>query len=63
MSGPTAEGDVSDIFDLQDKVTEASSALSSRGIRLEEIKQARMKPTDYISAYSLRFARCRASTA
>ncbi|TIR82524.1 MAG: adenylate cyclase, partial [Mesorhizobium sp.] len=47
------EGDVSDIFDLQDKVTESVVGAVEPSIRLEEIKQARMKPTDYISAYDL----------
>jgi adenylate cyclase len=47
------EGDVSDIFDLQDKVTESVVGAVEPSIRLEQIKQARMKPTDYISAYDL----------
>ncbi|TIT71205.1 MAG: tetratricopeptide repeat protein, partial [Mesorhizobium sp.] len=47
------EGDVSDIFDLQDKVTESVVGAVEPSIRLEEIKQARMKPTDYMSAYDL----------
>ncbi|WP_192178280.1 adenylate/guanylate cyclase domain-containing protein [Mesorhizobium amorphae] len=47
------EGDVSDIFDLQDKVTESVVGAVEPRIRLEEIKQARMKPTDYIGAYDL----------
>ncbi|PAQ05651.1 adenylate/guanylate cyclase domain-containing protein [Mesorhizobium temperatum] len=47
------EGDVSDIFDLQDKVTESVVGAVEPSIRLEEIKQARMKPTDYIGAYDL----------
>lgn len=47
------EGDVSDIFDLQDKVTESVVGAVEPSIRLEEIKQARMKPTNYVSAYDL----------
>lgn len=47
------EGDVRDIFDLQDKVTESVVGAVEPSIRLEQIKQARMKPTDYISAYDL----------
>jgi adenylate cyclase len=47
------EGDMSDIFDLQDKVTESVVGAVEPSIRLEEIKQARMKPTDYIGAYDL----------
>ncbi|MBM2713424.1 adenylate/guanylate cyclase domain-containing protein [Mesorhizobium caraganae] len=47
------EGDVGDIFDLQDKVTESVVGAVEPSIRLEQIKQARMKPTDYISAYDL----------
>ncbi|WP_274627370.1 adenylate/guanylate cyclase domain-containing protein [Arvimicrobium flavum] len=47
------DGDVSDIFDLQDKVTESVVGAVEPSIRLEEIKQARTKPTDYMSAYDL----------
>ena len=47
------EGGVNDIFDLQDKVTESVVGAVEPSIRLEEIKQARMKPTNYISAYDL----------
>ena len=47
------EGDVTDIFDLQDQVTESVVGAVEPSIRLEEIKQARTKPTDYISAYDL----------
>ena len=47
------DGDMSDIFDLQDKVTESVVGAVEPSIRLEEIKQARTKPTNYISAYDL----------
>ncbi len=57
------EGDLSDIFDLQDRVTESVVGAVEPSIRLEEIRQARTKPTTYISAYDLYLARCRASTA
>ena len=47
------EGDVSDVFELQDKVTESVVGAVEPSIRLEEIRQARAKPTPYISAYDL----------
>jgi adenylate cyclase len=47
------DGDITDIFDLQDKVTESVVGAVEPSIRLEEIKQARIKPTEYISAYDL----------
>lgn len=47
------DGDMDDIFDLQDKVTESVVGAVEPSIRLEEIKQARWRPTDYISAYDL----------
>jgi adenylate cyclase len=47
------EGDVSDIFDLQDKVTESVVGAVEPSIRLEEIRKSRTKPTDYITAYDL----------
>jgi adenylate cyclase len=47
------EGDVNDIFDLQDKVTESVVGAVEPSIRLEEIKLARTKPTEYITAYDL----------
>jgi adenylate cyclase len=47
------DGDVSDIFDLQDKVTESVVGAVEPSIRLEEIRKARTKPTDYITAYDL----------
>jgi adenylate cyclase len=42
-----------DIFDLQDKVTESVVGAVEPSIRLEEIRQARTKPTNYITAYDL----------
>jgi adenylate cyclase len=47
------DGDMSDIFELQDKVTESVVGAVEPSIRHEEIKQARTKPTNYISAYDL----------
>jgi adenylate cyclase len=47
------EGDLNDIFDLQDKVTESVVGAVEPSIRLEEIRQARTKPTNYITAYDL----------
>ncbi len=47
------EGDVTDIFDLQDRVTESVVGSVEPSIRLQEIRQARAKPTSYMSAYDL----------
>ena len=47
------EGEISDIFELQDKVTERVVGSVEPTIRLEEIRQARAKPTSYITAYDL----------
>ena len=47
------EGDISDVFDLQDKVTESVVGAVEPSIRSQEIKQARAKPTSYITAYDL----------
>jgi adenylate cyclase len=47
------DGDISDIFELQDKVTESVVGAVEPSIRLEEIRQARTKPTSSITAYDL----------
>ncbi len=47
------DGDMNDIFDLQDRVTESVVGAVEPNIRLEEIRQARTKPTNYITAYDL----------
>ncbi|WP_191060430.1 adenylate/guanylate cyclase domain-containing protein [Geminicoccus harenae] len=47
------DGDLSDIFDLQDRITESVVGAVEPSIRLEEIRQARTRPTEYISAYDL----------
>jgi adenylate cyclase len=45
--------DMNDIFELQDKVTESVVGAVEPSIRLEEIRQAHTKPTNYITAYDL----------
>ena len=47
------DGDLSDIFELQDRVAESVVGAVEPSIRLEEIRQARTKPTSYITAYDL----------
>lgn len=47
------DGDMSDIFDLQDQVTESVVGAVEPSIRLEEIRHAHTKPTNYVSAYDL----------
>jgi adenylate cyclase len=47
------DGDVSDIFELQDQVTESVVGAVEPSIRLEEIRQAHTKPTSSITAYDL----------
>jgi len=47
------EGELSDIFDLQDRVTESVVGAVEPSIRLEEIRQANNKPTAFVSAYDL----------
>jgi adenylate cyclase len=47
------DGDMNDIFDLQDQVTESVVGAVEPSIRLEEIRHARAKPTNYVSAYDL----------
>jgi adenylate cyclase len=47
------DGDLSDIFDLQDKVTESVIGELSPSIRLAEIERARRKRPDSLDAYDL----------
>ena len=47
------DGNISDIFELQDQVTESVVGAVEPSIRLEEIRQARTKPTNSITAYDL----------
>lgn len=47
------EGDLGDIFELQDRVTESVVGAVEPSIRLQEIRQARTRPTSSITAYDL----------
>ncbi|EIM29111.1 adenylate/guanylate cyclase domain-containing protein [Microvirga lotononidis] len=47
------DGDMSDIFELQDRVTESVVGAVEPSIRLEEIRQAHNKPTTSVTAYDL----------
>ncbi|MDG2570997.1 adenylate/guanylate cyclase domain-containing protein, partial [Vibrio parahaemolyticus] len=47
------DGDLSDIFELQDRVTESVVGAVEPSIRLEEIRQAHNKPTTSVTAYDL----------
>ncbi|MGO4526338.1 adenylate/guanylate cyclase domain-containing protein [Microvirga sp. 2MCAF35] len=47
------DGDMSDIFELQDRVTESVVGAVEPSIRLEEIRQAHSKPTTSVTAYDL----------
>ncbi|WP_262029644.1 adenylate/guanylate cyclase domain-containing protein [Microvirga sp. Mcv34] len=47
------DADLSDIFELQDRVTESVVGAVEPSIRLEEIRQAHNKPTTSVTAYDL----------
>jgi adenylate cyclase len=47
------DGDRSDIFDLQDKVTESVAAVVEQGVSAAEIARATAKATDNLDAYDL----------
>jgi adenylate cyclase len=47
------DGDMNDIFELQDRITESVVGAVEPSLRLQEIRQARTKPTSYITAYDL----------
>lgn len=47
------DGDMKDVFDLQDQVTESVVGAVEPSIRLEEIRHSRTKPTNYVTAYDL----------
>lgn len=47
------EGDIFDIFELQDQVTDSVVGAVEPSIRLQEIRQARTKPTSSVTAYDL----------
>ena len=47
------DGDMNDIFELQDRVTESVVGAVEPSIRLEEIRQSHRRPTQYVGAYDL----------
>jgi adenylate cyclase len=47
------DGDLADIFDLQDRITTAVVAAVEPSLRLAEIERAQRKPTDNLDAYDL----------
>jgi len=47
------DGDMSDIFELQDRVTESVVGAVEPSIGLEEIRQSHRRPTQYAGAYDL----------
>ncbi len=47
------DGDLADIFDLQDRLTEAVVGAIERSLRLAEVARARAKPTESLTAYDL----------
>jgi TolB-like protein/Flp pilus assembly protein TadD len=47
------DGDLADVFDLQDRVTEAVVGAIEPSLRLAEVERARSRPTKSLSAYDL----------
>jgi TolB-like protein len=47
------DGDLADIFDLQDRVTEAVVGSIEPSLRLAEVERARSRPTESLTAYDL----------
>jgi TolB-like protein len=47
------DGDLTDIFDLQDRVTEAVAGAIEPSLRLAEVERARSRPTENLTAYDL----------
>jgi TolB-like protein len=47
------DGDLADIFDLQDRLTEAVVGAIEPSLRLAEVARARAKPTESLTAYDL----------
>jgi adenylate cyclase len=47
------DGDLADIFDLQDQITEAVVGAIEPSLRAAEVERARSKPTDNLDAYDL----------
>jgi adenylate cyclase len=51
--GDRFEGDVEDVFDLQDRITENVVAAIEPSIEVAEVRRASAKPTDSLDAYDL----------
>ena len=47
------DGELADIFDLQDRVTEAVVGAIEPSLRLAEVERARSRPTESLTAYDL----------
>ena len=47
------DGDLADIFDLQDRITTSVVVAVEPSLRLAEIERAQRKPTDNLDAYDL----------
>lgn len=47
------DGDLSDIFDLQDRITESVTGAIEPSLRLAEVERARSRPTESLTAYDL----------
>ena len=47
------DGDLADIFDLQDRLTEAVVGAIEPSLRLAEVERARARPTESLTAYDL----------
>ena len=47
------DGELADVFDLQDRVTEAVVGAIEPNLRLAEVERARARPTESLGAYDL----------
>jgi adenylate cyclase len=47
------DGDLADVFDLQDRVTEAVAGAIEPSLRMAEAERSRAKPTESLGAYDL----------
>jgi adenylate cyclase len=47
------DGDLADIFDLQDRITESVTGAIEPSLRLAEVERARSRPTESLTAYDL----------
>jgi adenylate cyclase len=47
------DGELADVFDLQDRVTEAVVGAIEPNLRLAEVERARARPTESLTAYDL----------